>query len=331
MTTVSPAIVHIGYHKTATTWFQERFYPTVVSHRYLPCKKVREALVHPHAFAFDAQMAHERLELEYGLPPILCEEELSGSFYTGGHMGALSKELAERVWRVMPQAQIVVFIRHQVDIIAAAYAQYVKQGGTYGPTHFLFPGRHHKGPWRMPYKMPLFAFEHFAYLGLIRHYRALFGPERVHVFAYEALRQDPRGFLADYAQRLNLQVDWQRLDLSATNSSYRHRTLQLARIFNHLTYRNVAYKRYLLSISSYRYLERLIGWFDTTPMAGHKLAARDLLGSEIVAHIEQFYADSNRMLAAETGLPLAAYHYPGLATERVERPSNDRELKTNHL
>lgn len=318
MTTANSAIVHIGYHKTATTWFQDRFYPAIVSHRYLACKKVREALVHPHAFAFDAQVAKERLELEDCRPPILCEEELSGSFYTGGHMGALSKELAERIKLVIPQAQIVVFIRHQVDIIGAAYAQYVKQGGTYGPSYFLFPGRHYKGPWRMPYKMPLFAFEHFAYLGLIRHYQALFGAERVHVFAYEALRQDPRGFLADYAQRLNLQVDLQRLDFNAANSSYRHRTLQLARIFNHLTYRNVAYKRYVLPISSYRYLERLMGWFDTTPMAGHKFTARDLLGREIVAHIEHFYADSNRILAAETGLPLAAYHYPGLTAAHVE-------------
>ena len=28
-------IVHIGYHKTGTTWFQKRFYPRVTSHRYI--------------------------------------------------------------------------------------------------------------------------------------------------------------------------------------------------------------------------------------------------------------------------------------------------------
>jgi hypothetical protein len=323
MTSPIPAIVHIGYHKTATTWFQRCFYPVVENYRYIPSGRFRNILICPHAFAFDSQLVRACLDPDHDLPPLLCEEELSGGFLTGGHMGALSKELAERIQRVVPQAQIVVFIRHQVDIIAAAYTQYVRQGGTYAPKRFLFPARYYKGSWRLPYQMPLFAFEHFAYLGLIRHYRTLFGAERVHVFAYEALRQDPSGFLADYAHRLNLQVDWRRVDFNSVYPSYRHRTMRLARILNHLSYRNVAYKQYFFSLMRYKYLRRTIDWFDTTPMAGHKLAAPDLLGREIVAHIEHFYADSNRILAAETGLPLAAYHYPGLATACVEQPAKD--------
>jgi len=307
------AIAHIGYHKTATTWFQKRFYPLVTSHRALPRKTIKEALIHPHAFAFDPQAGREHLGLDRGPPAILCEEELSGSFETGGLMGALSKELAERLHRVLPHAQIVVFIRHQVDVIAAAYAQYVKRGGTHGPEHFLFPARYRKAAWRRPYKKPLFFFEHFSYIGLIRHYQALFGTDNVHVFAYEGFRRNPHDFLADYTDCLGLSIDLGRIDFSEANASFRHRTLRLARLLNSLTYRGTADKQYLLPLGRMRHLDRLLGAFNNTALAGHRPSPRTLLGHERVAYIERFYAESNRVLARETGLPLAAYGYPGTA------------------
>lgn len=60
-------------------------------------------------------------------------------------MGALSKEFAERIYSAFPRARIVIVIRNQLDIIAAAYAQYIKQGGTHKPEHFLYPSLYRKG------------------------------------------------------------------------------------------------------------------------------------------------------------------------------------------
>lgn len=307
-------VVHVGYHKTASTWFQHRFYPHVRSHRYVSDRDlVKEVLVGPHAFAFDARIARARLGLEAGGPVIVCEENLSGSFETGGHQGALSKELAVRVHEILPRARIVIFVRHQVDIIASAYAQYVKRGGTHPPRHFVFPGQYRRGPWRDPGKKPLFAFEHFSYVGLIGHYRKLFGADRVHVFAYEDFRADPREFLAAYARTLGLAVDLDEVNFRSANTAFRHRTLRLARALYHLTYRGVADKRCLVPTRHYRTLRTLLDRFDASRWAGRKLSSREILGPEIVAFIEQFYAHGNRVLAAETGLPLAAHDYPGMA------------------
>ena len=47
------AIVHIGYHKTGTTWFQERFYPAVRNRRYVPRATARAAFLRPGALHFD--------------------------------------------------------------------------------------------------------------------------------------------------------------------------------------------------------------------------------------------------------------------------------------
>lgn len=305
-------IVHIGYHKTASTWFQRRFYPRVQSHRYLHDRDaIRFVLVNPHAFAFDAPAARTRLGIDGGAPVIVCEENLSGSFETGGHMGALSKEHAARIHAVLPQARIVIFVRHQVDIIASAYAQYVKRGGTHRPERFLFPGRYRKGPWRDPGKKPLFAFEHFTYVGLIAHYRALFGMDNVHVFAYEDFCHNPREFLAAYAHTLGLAVDLDQIDLNSANTAFRHRTLAVARVLYLLTYGSVADKRCLVPTDQYPRIRRILERFEASRFAGRALSSRELLGPEIVAFIEQFYAQGNRDLAAATGLPLAAHGYPG--------------------
>lgn len=307
-------IVHIGYPKTATTWFQTRFYPRVENHDYIPHRRVREAFLYAHAFRFEPHAARAQLGPNNGRPPILCEEELSGSCHTGGHMGALSKEFAARIHSVLPQARIVVLIRNQVDMIAAVYAQYVKRGGTHGARHFLFPGHYRKGPWRRPYKKPLFSFDHFEYIGLIRHYRQLFGADNVQIFAFEAFRQDSCGFVIDFARQLELSFNGDGIDFGLVNTSYRQRTLRIARIVNRFTCGNVVDKTCWIASNHHDRVQRGLEQFDRTRLAGRPLSAEALLGQDIVDFIRERYAESNRELARETGLPLGPLGYPGTAS-----------------
>lgn len=309
------SIVHIGYHKTATTWFQTRLYPLVASHDYIPHREVRSAFLYAHAFKFEPQAVRAQLRLDRERPVILCEEELSGSVQTGGHMGALSKDMAERIHAVMPEARIVVFIRNQTDMVAAAYAQYVKRGGTHRPERLLFPGRYRKGPWRRPYKKPLFSFDHFEYVGLIRHYRRLFGSDRVLVFTYESFRHEPKDFVTDFAQRLGLEFQAADIDFGAVNTSYRHRTLRMARILNRLSSGSVVDKTYWVPAGHHDLVQRGLERFNQTRLAGRLLSAEALLGDDIVDFIRERYAESNRELARETGLPLGPLNYPGAGGE----------------
>jgi hypothetical protein len=311
----APSIVHIGYHKTGTSWFQEQLYPLLTSHAYLPRRRVRRAFLFSHAFSFNPDDARQRLSLDENSPYVLCEEELSGSIWTGGHMGALSKELADRVRRVAPEAQVVIFVRNQVDMLASVYAQYIKRGGTHRPERLLFPAEHRRERWIKPFKVPLFCFEHFEYVGLIRHYRELFGADNVHVFAYEAFRQDPAGFVADFARRFGMTYDPDRVNFAPVNRSFRDRTMALARMLNHFTQRSVVDKRYLVSLPP-KPIKWLPRWFNRTLLSGRTLAPEELLGEDILAFVRDTYGETNRLLAEETGLPLAAYGYPGMDAPR---------------
>ncbi len=308
-------IVHIGYHKTGTTWFQEQFYPRVASHRYVDRTAFRADLLNAHAFAFDPEKVCLQVRPEEARPPILCDENLSGSFRTGGLMGAMAKEMAERIHRSLPEARVVVFIRNQVDMAAASYAQYLKKGGTFGPRRYLFPARYHKGANRQSFKRPLFSLDHFDYRGLIRHYWRMFGPERVYVYPYEAFSKAPYAFMAQFTADLGLEVDSDPLDFAPANAAFRHRTLALARFLNLFTYKWDADKRQVLPLLPSKALNPLLEGFNRTPLAGHRLSPEALLGADVVAFIEDYFAEPNRELAIETGLPLAEYAYPGATTE----------------
>lgn len=72
-------IVHIGFHKTATSWFQQSVYPLVTSHRMIDRDLIRATFVDGDAFSFDPAAARTALGMDAaGLPLLLCEEKLSG-------------------------------------------------------------------------------------------------------------------------------------------------------------------------------------------------------------------------------------------------------------
>lgn len=305
-------IVHIGYHKTATTWFQNAVYPAATSHAFVPRVEARKALVLPDAFAFDADEARRRLNPPCGRPPVLCEETLSGYLHNGGLNGHLSKAVAERIHATFPDAHVVIFIRRQTDMIAATYQQYVRGGGTYRPRRYLFPHRHLRGAFAEPDKVPRFTFAHFEYDRLIAHYDRLFGAENVHVLLYEQLGDDRAGVIDALERRTGLVIDRERLCNERRNVSLPLPLVRAARVANLFTERTVLDKRTLLNVNGWYHIRRhaleslqKTGWFGAAP------APEQLLGKSIVAHTHGYYATSNRRLAAlRPELPMARFGYP---------------------
>ncbi|MFB4205482.1 hypothetical protein KBTX_03381 [wastewater metagenome] len=304
-------IVHIGYHKTATNWFQRLFYPGAQGLRYVHRKHVRAAFIHHDAFHFDPATARATLGKRDDEDIILCEEELSGNLHNGGLFGCLSKEVAQRIHRTLPGARIVIFIRNQPAMIASVYKQYVKEGGTHGVNRYLHHAHYLHESGFQPAKAPLFRFEHFEYLPLIRHYQALFGRERVHVFPYEAFARDGEAFVTRFADALGLDVPPQPLHADRVNIGYRRGTLALARLINHFTYRDVVDKRVWLNVPfTYRKGRILLKHLNRLPVLGRQQRPGDLLGRDNMEFIQAYYAHVNAQLEAELGIRLAEFGYP---------------------
>ena len=186
-------LIHIGYHKTGTTWLQKRVFPDArAGFSFVgDPDAVRSALVAINPFDFDPGAVRERFgpgieEAEGGgLVPVLSHERLSGSPYAGGHDSRIT---ADPLAEAFPGARILVSIREQKSVILSIYKQYLRWGGAASIEQFLTapPGMG---------RIPIFRFDFYAYHRLIRHYQSLFGAENVLVLPYEMLKASPEGYL----------------------------------------------------------------------------------------------------------------------------------------
>lgn len=307
---MSQPVIHIGYHKTGTNWFQRCFYPHISSHQYVRRPIVRAAFLDVGTFAFDERMAAESFR-GIDRPPILCEEELSGNIHSGGLAGALSKDMCERLYSVFPNATVVIVIRNQIDMIASVYLQYIKEGGTHRIDRYLRPRHYlHNSGFRQA-KSPYFSFGHFDYWPLIDLYRKTFGMDRVKVFTFESLIADPENFAREFAWSLGLDVRWDKVTFDAVNMTYRRNTAIFARWLNRFTYRDIPDKRYWVDIPGFfRIRGKLLRAFNRGPFAGAKYNSRELLGSYWSEYIRKRYITGNKQIAKHFELKLSELGYP---------------------
>lgn len=303
-------LIHIGYHKSATTWFQEVYYPKVNNARYIPRHLVERAFFESSALHWRDDDARDLLGLKSDSPVILCEEGLSGYLHNGGLFGCLSKDMACRLHAVFPDANIVAFIRRQPDMLAACYAQYIRGGGTFSVRRYLWPQQYLVGAESRYYKIPRFSFDHFEYLPLMRHYVELFGRERVHVFPYEALADDSEVFLQEFSRRFGLERATDVQGGRRRNVSYQPWLVPVARFLNLFTRRTVQDKHYLVHIPYWYSARRwVLETVNRLPISAASSPV-DLLGAGTVARINDRYRETNRQLAREFDMPLQNYGYP---------------------
>jgi len=304
-------LVHIGYHKTASTWLQEAVLPFAREATLAPRDTAIRVLLEPNALTFDADAARRRLQADNRL--IVSLEGLSGYLHNGGMHGALSRDIARRLKAVLPDADIVVLIRRQPAILAASYAQYVRYGGTHSPERYLFPERFKSLKHTRRDKNPRFDLDHFAYLPLLRLYRDLFGRDRVHVYLYEAFKGGPRAFLQDFCGRHELDIDTAAPGPGTPprNRSLPPAALSVVRRINLFTAGRVLDKTHLAHLPGAFWLGRGVGRLLTGMLAGDRGSDLGrLMPAARVREIERRYAAGNRALAQEFDLPLERYGYP---------------------
>ena len=174
-------LIHIGYHKTATSWLQDcLFSKQEIGYAKIPRRIIYEKLIHYNPLLFDA----EKIRLYFdailnrrspkNLIIVISEERLSGSPHSGGYD---SKELAGRLHKICPNGKVLIVIRQQVMMILSVYKQYIRGVGSCSINEYLQPFQKRK--------FPAFEFSHFEYHRLIEEYIKLFGKKNVLVLPYE--------------------------------------------------------------------------------------------------------------------------------------------------
>ena len=131
---MSNIFIHVGLHKTASTFFQTKIFPYFENTTCLTRPYTQQSYgFNKLQFADDTVYNPEDLLLE--IKQILEEHEniLISDELLSGIPGCnyLNRSLiADRLSSLFPEGEIIIFLRGQKDILLSMYNQYIKMGGT---------------------------------------------------------------------------------------------------------------------------------------------------------------------------------------------------------
>ncbi len=302
---MNQTIIHIGYPKTATTWFQKKFFTKILNFEIIDRKDVGKFLITPYGINYKPKNFVNHIKNKYKKNVIISDERILGGMLTGGYNGFVTKVVAERLKQTFPDAKIVIFIRNQFDAIASAYFHYISYGGTYNINRFL-----HNPRYFVIQKLGLFSFEFYNYYNLIKYYKSLF--DYVDVYLYEDLKEDNINFLESFLNKYNFDVNISKLDIKHINNRYRTGLFYFKKTCNLFTNRQIVYKYYLLNIPyCYKLSDKIINSLNKNKLFGKYISTDILLNKEVIGFIKEKYANSNQKLIDEYHLnKIKKYNYP---------------------
>lgn len=302
-------LLHIGYHKAASTVLQDQIFFAPNGVFLAPTTEPRHTLVErfvlPQPMSFDPVRArHHYRDLmrraeAMGRTFVLSHERFSGYPPTGGFDSSI---IATRLHRTFPEARVLIVVREQLASIYSMYLQYITDGGGMALREYLNP------PKRYFKRVPGFSAEFYHYHRLVALYRQLFGADRVLCLPFELLAADPAEFQAriyDFSgQSLRSR------DLTSQNSG-RPPSFQLAqRLVNrHFGYSELnrvkhhsseTLPRRFGSVSRF-WMTGLTGWADT--LLERRMKAR------ILRKFDGEFAESNALLAKMMDYDIAGFGY----------------------
>lgn len=296
----SPSLVHIGFHKTGTTWLQSGLFRSEPFNIAWDSMAIARTIVLTHTLDWCAETVRDELsrcaetETPGSTVDVMSWERLSGSPHAGGYDSGI---IAKRLHELYPEARILIGVREQRSMIEALYRQYVRDGGVASLTGYLHP--------RNPAEIPQFRFDHFEYDRLIRKYQELFGSDRVLVLPYERLRHDQDAFVRDICEFC--EVDPPVLPVESNMyTAYGAKTTLVKRQLNKIFVRNSLNPaaRYYVKNHEFRF-DRLDNRMPRVLDDRIRAGWRAVVGESV----EGRYERSNARLAELTGLDLGGYGY----------------------
>jgi len=297
-------LIHIGYHKTATTWLQRQlFIPEFGFHPVWDHYGVEAHITGPHELDFDSTQTRNALELQSKkcpdhLSPCISSEILSGLPYNGARESAA---FARRLHAIDPQAKILITIREQKRLLVSLYMQYVRRGGTTKPHDFFSP------PPELGYSR--FDYQHLCFDRLVGYYQQLFGAGQVLVLPQELLVRQPQAFVDEIYDFAGVPHADQRYPDSARKegASDQEFILCLTRPLNHFRRDSAGGVPVLNLGPATRLLQAALGKFSRSSV-GRSLRRHQPISQLVVNEFSGRFRDSNtRLRGLCSNLDLTGY------------------------
>lgn len=178
--------LHLGYHKTATTFLQQYIYPEMHHVNYIKQKDIKPELrmLRLKRKISDENIAKLRkqfLSYDNGQPLLISYEGLSGSPFAPNKTKK-QRGILRDLRRVFPanefDVRIIIGIREQAELFSSLYVQYIHQGGVRSAEGYLQ---------YCELNGAIRNFEFNRYLQLIER---IFGKDSLYIMVYEHFKQN---------------------------------------------------------------------------------------------------------------------------------------------
>ncbi|HED54110.1 MAG TPA: sulfotransferase family protein [Phycisphaerales bacterium] len=299
-------LIHIGLHKTGTTWLQRRvFSDPAMGYLSTPngqSNEATDAFVTVDPLAFDADSALARFTpmlseaRQRGLVPVISQERLSSDPSFGGYYFT---DVLDRLIETFGAFRLLLTIREQKGMLLALYRQAVRSGATFSLRQAIGTGDEPTG-WK-----PTIRPEYLLYDRMIEHVRSRLGDDRVCVLPLELMRRDPERYMREL-QAFSGAKSSVVPSMEAENAGYSPLATRVSTVVNRFAWPNPLGPEQPMSV---RLARRGMWWFDrVVPMSLSQGVSRRWR-EQIAGRVGTMYQDSNRRTAAMIGYPLGEWGY----------------------
>jgi len=302
--------IHIGYHKTASTYLQKHFFPKLpVNFIFLKDKKIKD-LLQSRKFKKKTFLnwLKRKIKKKYGSKnyslTIISQEQLSG--HAHGNKKINPKIVAQNLKTAFPRAKILIVIRNQLDYLLSIYAyriavkgyeirslnQFLKEEGKQG------------------------LFKKLEYDRLVKEYLTLFTKKNVLLLPMEMLKNSPQQF----QQKITDFID---LPFFPLKTKIVNPSTNLKQVINFWRPINRSFKRFLSLLrklkiktnNNYQALRFAFYWLKqkTTPFLNLIFSFSNKLCLTTYPQYQKMkkrFKTSNQKLEKLTNLDLKKYSYP---------------------
>ncbi|HIW12366.1 MAG TPA: hypothetical protein H9891_04320 [Candidatus Salinicoccus stercoripullorum] len=178
--------LHVGYHKTATTFMQGSIFPNLKHVNFIhpdyimgDLRKLRLGRL----TGYQIDLIRDEFDsFENDRPLLISYEGLSGSPFAPKKVKK-QREILKDLRRVFPadryDVHIIVGLREQVDLITSLYVQHIHQGGVMDAGEYV------------QYCRSNGVLENFHYQNYLEEIEAIFGRDHMYIMIFEAFKKAP--------------------------------------------------------------------------------------------------------------------------------------------
>lgn len=276
-------IVHVGYPKTATKFFQKKYFPHIKNYKIIDLKETSSLFCDSEILG--VRISHYNMNENILFSSELLISGLNGQWRHGNNFYANTN----RIKMFFPDAKIVLFLREQKSIICSAYQQYIKNGGTYNLHKYIYGGKN-------------FQFEHLLYDKVISYYDTLFGKDSVYVYLYEDFKQNPDSFLLDFNKTFGFDVSMNEINTKSINVGLRYGMSFLLRFINLFSRELIGFKYFVFPLRGVTRVKNIIyEKFNCFSIWGAFMKWNNMLNISDIEYINNFYLESNIRLSSRVG------------------------------